>query len=83
MSRGILASGALVGAAALTNAVPIKMGVRHGQFRQVDLPKRDREAAARRWGEWWESVGRQRFQRRARAYERGRATAILPGRESQ
>ncbi|RMH41897.1 MAG: hypothetical protein D6689_09815 [Deltaproteobacteria bacterium] len=45
-----------------------------------DLPKREREAARRRWIQWWNETGRRRFLREAD--ESGRPTGVLPARES-
>jgi len=41
-----------------------------------DLPRRDREAAADRWAEWWRETGRRRFT--GQDSERHRITAKLP-----
>ncbi len=41
-----------------------------------DLPRRERDTAAGRWGSWWADAGRRRFV--ARNDERNRPTAVLP-----
>ena len=43
-----------------------------------DLPRREREAAAQRWSDWWRDVGQRRFE--IREDERHRPTAVLPAR---
>ncbi len=43
-----------------------------------DLPRREREISAERWGRWWRESGQRRFEHRED--ERHRPTAILPSR---
>jgi hypothetical protein len=45
-----------------------------------DLPKKEREAAAKRWSTWWRETGQQRFAADRRDDERARPTAQLPTR---
>jgi hypothetical protein len=44
-----------------------------------DLPRREREAAAHKWAEWWRDAGQRRFVV-VREDERHRPTAVLPAR---
>ncbi|MBA3460513.1 MAG: hypothetical protein H0T46_11160 [Deltaproteobacteria bacterium] len=44
-----------------------------------DLPRREREAAAHKWADWWRDAGQRRFVL-AREDERQRPTAVLPAR---
>ena len=44
-----------------------------------DLPRRDRDAAAQRWADWWRDAGARRFVL-VREDERHRPTAVLPSR---
>ncbi len=44
-----------------------------------DLPRRDRDAAAQRWTQWWRDAGSRRFVA-VREDERHRPTAVLPSR---
>ncbi len=46
-----------------------------------DLPRRDRDAAAHRWAEWWRDAGARRFV--VRDDERYRPTAVLPSRRGE
>ena len=43
-----------------------------------DLPRRERDAAAQRWVNWWHEAGERRFVQRED--ERHRPTAVLPAR---